>query len=138
MVGRGVGSFFWSYICFLASWHWHKLPRSAENFCKFYFIAFSQVESRVDVSLHIYTDIKPWNVCVYVCVLAIRAKQIASFVVLLYQYLTFGLVFCLLPIFFLPTKLLRKKRTRHFPGKSNNWLHTHTQSPGKIRRKRCG
>jgi len=37
---------------------------------------------------------------VCVCVLAIRAKQIASFVVLLYQYLTFGLVFCLQPLFF--------------------------------------
>jgi len=105
----GVGSFFWSYICFLASWHWHKLPRSAENFCKFYFIAFSQVESRVDVSLHIYTDIKPWNVCVYVCVLAIRAKQIASFVVLLYQYLTFGLVFCLLPKFFFAYEITEEK-----------------------------
>lgn len=43
-----AGVLAWSYICFLA--FWHELPRSAENFCKFYFIAFSQVESRVDVS----------------------------------------------------------------------------------------
>jgi len=32
----------------------HELPRSAENFCKFYFIAFSQVESRVYVGASLF------------------------------------------------------------------------------------
>lgn len=81
-------------------------------------------------------DIKPKNASV--CVLAIRAKQIASFVVLLYQYLTFGLVFCLQPLFFWFFFLLglrnyhpseREKRTRHFTGKSGKWL---CGRPGKI------
>lgn len=72
----------------------HELPRSAENFCKFYFIAFSQVESLVYAWL---TRTLPHTLSLYlvvcVCGLATRAKQIASFVVLLYQYLTFGLFF---------------------------------------------
>lgn len=87
----GAGS--WAYLLVGPL---HELPRSAQNFCKFYFIAFSQVESRVYAS-HSLTRARSLalslSLAVSVCALAIRAKQIASFVVLLYQYLTFGLFF---------------------------------------------